>query len=387
MTALQFREDPQTLPFEPSKRLKAPARRGSSGWWPRAPWVILTSPCQAKHRLSRQLIIGALCLVSACAPAPSPSHGVTVTGTHTSPAHPTERGPSASVTGHLPLPGVIALEAATDGVWYIRSDRVGGWIGRATPSSLGDEVRVGPAPVAVASSGPAIYVAEGRPDETKQPRVDVVELLDPNTLKIRASAPLEGLITDMIVTGGMVWVTTADGTLHVFDGRDLSPLAETHFEGSGPSHLATWDGSVWVLTGEIDESGGQRTLLHRIARHSYAVGSTSTIPGTAGVSALSGGTTGWAATGSSAPGAGRIYRLDSAGSPTASFGVPTAAAMVALADSLWWASADGQVGMIRPSAANQLQPLRIGSGATDIVFSAGLIWVASDDLVTLRPSP
>lgn len=250
------------------------------------------------------------------------------------------------------------------------------------------EERAGPQPVALVATSAATYVLEGRPETNpNQPRVDVVERLDPATLKVTASVPVGALATDLAADGSSVWVVTVDGVLLGFDAQTLSPTARVQLQGDGPGRLEAGAGRVWVVNGSVDEAGKTAIRIHGIDTRSGQETVSLAVPGDTVTAVLTVGENVWIATGTEAAGVGRAFAIDTDGSVGDQFRVPTPVAISQEGDRLWWASLDGRIGAFAPGGTTAVAPLQVGSGAADLVLSAGLVWVASDELVALHSGP
>jgi hypothetical protein len=328
-------------------------------------------------------------LVAACAAPPTLSPAMTPTIVPTT--EPSATGgsgqpasPAGAVIAHLPLAGLLGLAPAPAGVWYVRSEATDGWIGRATITRSVQESKAGPAPVAVVASADALYLLEGQPTfASKRARTNVIERLDQVTLNVVASSPVSGLGTDLIIADDRVWVVTAQGDLHAYREPDLAPAGDVQLGGRGDARVAASEGYVWVLNGLVSESE-TTLLLHRVSVDNESV-FTARIDGRIGL-ALSAGESGvWVGTGSDTPGQGMLYPF-----ARESFGPPlTVPTPIALADSaglLWWASNDGRVGVSDGQVATPLNGMSAGTGAADVAISNGLVWVAEDTLVVIRPT-
>jgi hypothetical protein len=289
------------------------------------------------------------------------------------------------VVSRLHLAGVVALAPAPGGVWYLRAGSYGGRIGRSTLTSSLPESAVGPAPVALAETTDALFVLEGQPAQSgRQPRTNVIERLDPVTLRVEASSPVTGLGTDIGVAAGRAWVVTSDGVLHLYRLPDLKRAGDVALGGGGDARIAIGEGAVWVLDADVSQVA-TTLVLHRVDPDHPATFTTARLSGTT-VFALSAGPAGtWVGTGSASGGLGAAYRLSAAGfGPPVS--IPTPNAFAGGAASVWWASADGHVGSLGDTGEAPYEDLTVGTGATDIAISEGLIWVAADDLVAVRPT-
>jgi len=327
-------------------------------------------------------------LVAACAaPTPSPVMTPTVvptavpsaTGRTTQPA-----SPPGIVIAHLPIPGLLGLAPAPAGVWYVRSEATGGWVGRASTTSSLQESKAGPAPVAVVASAEALYVLEGQPMvSSERARTNVIERLDQATLKVVASSPVSGLGTDLVMAGGRVWVVTAEGHLYAYRERDLALTGDVQLGGGGDARVAASEGYVCVLDGLVSESE-TTLLLHRVNVADESV-FTARIDGRTGL-ALSAGASGvWVGTGSDTAGQGMLYPFagESFGPPLA---VPTPIALADTAGLVWWVSNDGRIGVSDGQAMTPVTGMSVGTGAADVAISDRLVWVAEDTLVVIRPT-
>lgn len=323
-------------------------------------------------------------VVAACALQPPPSSALATAA----PSASSSQDAVLAVRAEIPLDGLLALAPSRDGVWYLRALGGQAWIGEASVERSMQEERAGPQPVALAATSSAIYVLEGRPETNpNQPRVDVVERLDPATLKVTASVSVGALATDLAADGSTVWVVTVDGALLGFDTQTLSPTARVQLQGDGPSRLGVGAGRVWVVNGSVDEAGKTAIQIHGIDTRSGQETVSLTVPGDAVTAVLTVGEKVWVATGTGAAGLGRAFPIDTDGSVGDQFTVPTPVAISQEGDRLWWASLDGRVGAFAPDGTSAAAPLQVGSGAADLVLSSSLVWVASDDLIVLHSGP
>jgi hypothetical protein len=339
-------------------------------------------------------ILLAALLVAACGPLPSPSP-LPSPGSSLFSLSPAPSGPQASVlppptvTGHIALIRPFALEPADDGVWYLRGGEGSAKVGHATSSGHIREVDAGPAPLTLAAGTSAIFVLEGLPTlKPKQPRVNSVERLDPETLDVLSSAAIRGFPADLAVDKQTVWIVTTDGVLHGYDPLTLSLLQDIELTGNGPSQVTTTIEAIWVLNAEVGEDGSSVLLLHRIDREAPTRVNTYSIADASVVGVLTGGSFIWVgAGGSDLPGGeGRLYAFDRDGKAENVVRIPTPVGVTESNGWLWWATSDGTVGAVSVDGGRQRAPLKVGDGAADLVASESRLWVASDDLVILGDS-
>lgn len=328
----------------------------------------------------------AIVLLGACTPSASLT-SVSPSASASASSSPTSPIPSA-ISARIPLEGLVALEPASDGVWYLRVEGDEGRLGRATVAGIAQEAAAGPAPVAIAAEGNSLFVLEGRPElSPERPRTDVLERIDPRTLTVIASAAVGGLATDVATANGMVWVIRVDGVLLGFRSSDLSRTAQVSLIGRGPGRVATGFGRVWALNGQVDESGATHLFVHRIDPTALARPQMVEIKGGGSFGVLAIGRQVWAGSGSSAGGIGRLYPLTIEGVRTEPLTISTPNALAAADGWIWWASADGHVGAINEETLDRTPDLSIGTGATDVAISHGDVWVAGDDLAVLGRTP
>jgi outer membrane protein assembly factor BamB len=316
--------------------------------------------------------------------APTPAGTTNETGSE-SPASPSLL-PAAVIEQRIKLGDVFALAAASTGVWYLRGGEGRARVGRAEVTGSVAEADAGPLPVSLAASDQALYVLEGMPtQEIGGARTDVIERLDPHSLKVVASTPIPGLGTDVALAGGLVWVVTADGGLFAFDMTTVQQKRRVQLLGRGSAQLAGTADVIWILNGQIADDGSSQLLLHHL---NTAGGEPSTL--SIGASTASGtltvGQHVWVGGSGSEVGSGQgaLYRFALDSDEEEQFAAPRSIALAEANGWLWWATPSGEVAAQNEGGNAQRAVVTVGATATDMVASGGRLWVASDDLVILR---
>lgn len=117
-------------------------------------------------------------------------------------------------------------------------------------------------------AGGAVYAA-------RQGNGDVVKI-DPVTNRMASPTPLHGWVTDLVVGGGSVWVSTTPGGVYRLSEADLA-VQQTLSAGADPERIAFGGGALWVTdpnAGSVSRvaqiSGARQTLSGRGAQPATA---------------------------------------------------------------------------------------------------------------------
>lgn len=163
----------------------------------------------------------------------------------------------------------------------------------------------------------------------------------------------------------------------------LSWSVDEQLPNRGEAHVVVAADAVWVL-GEVITGSETLTRLTRFGIAKKAP-TTTEIAGEPALAVSSGSSGIWMASGSATPGSGmlRSLEVDHFGAPIS---LPSPIALVDVPSGVWWAAADGRVGLSDGQVASVAVPLNAGTGAADIAVSDSLVWVAEDSLVVIRPS-
>jgi hypothetical protein len=279
---------------------------------------------------------------------------------------------------------VTHLAAQGQSVWFVRIDAAGGHIGRV---SVGEdrpfEVRAGPAPTALAIGSAGVYVVEGVPDQTdpSDPRVNVLERLDPQTLEVIASAPLAGLPTDVAVSGETVWVAGTRGMLSAFDTVSLAVRPSTPLTGRGPASMAANGDRLYVVNGQTDPEPA--FLVHTVNTGNATLAGELVVPGSGSEALIAAATDLWIATPADS-GRGSLYRISPDGVADQPLTVARIASMTVASDALWWITTQGDVETLGLGTDAPSAPVTVGASGQAMAIAGEHIWVASDELILLH---
>jgi hypothetical protein len=290
------------------------------------------------------------------------------------------------VQSRLPSMPVIGLAPATDGrAWFIGRGSPGE-VGLLSPSGVVKRAPAGPAPVAVAAADGGVFVVEGRPDTgpANQARSDVLERLDPETMKVVATVRLPELVTAITAVPGSVWAIATDGTVTAYDAKTLAVVFTAHLAGAGAGSIASTGDNVWAAIGRVTDAGvGQ----YAVARFDAASRErTDMVVSGDGVSPLvvAAGGRAWLAYADGDV----VDRLAvSDGGDFVPIGqVAAPAGMVVIGETLWSAAIDGTVQMIDASSGVVLAVHPAAEGGGTAITSAGLVFVGLGDDVLVFPA-
>ena len=287
--------------------------------------------------------------------------------------------PPPSVVAHIALTGVVDIAPAADGVWYVRIDDSGGHVGLATTTGSVREAPTGPAPAAIAEGTDAVYVAEGTSESGNAMRTNVIERLDPQTLKVEAARAVMSP-TDVVISDRTVWVATTRTGL-VALGPDLTEVATVALAGSGPAHAAASADRIWVLNGQADPPVH---LLHAVSLRDRT-DTTVEIAGGGSFGALAVDGAGvWVGTLGAGAGLGHLVQVDRNLAPRTVATIPAPADLAIFGDRVWWIGVDGQVGTLDPTTGTVGGAIDIGTTGACLTASVDAVWACADDLVVLR---
>ena len=332
-------------------------------------------------------------LVTACNPVPSPSPATpnltsgTVAPSSVIPAtsspEVSSQGPAGKIAQTFAITATL-VAARGDEVWYIRQGNVGAVVGHIAPGSATPVERpAGPYPTGIAATPDAVFLLESVPDTGKHgdARTNVVERLDPTTLKVVATAPVPGLPTDILVADDLVWVAGVGGDLRSFEAATLRQVWTGTLRGEGSGDLGESPGSIWLLNGSVQDD---LFFVHRIDPAEPAHSMAFSVPGSGTTGALAVGERVWVSTPEDNARA-LIYPLTYDGTVGPSVSTPRPTKLAAGEGRLWWATQDGEVNRIDEQTLDRTLPISAGSFATDIAISDGRVWVAGEQLVKVMP--
>jgi len=291
--------------------------------------------------------------------------------------------PAARLLKRLPVAGITALAPSAGGVWYARSDGTHGWIGQIDSDGREAEQRVGPRPIAIATGGGSVYVAEAAGDDSTAARQNLVERIDPGSFKVLASASV-GSPTDLTVLGNSVWVVTSGGDALALSASDLRTRGSVSLQGSGPAHIASAGKMLWVVNAKTEPAG---YLLEQIDPVRVQQERTIPVEGGGTIAALAGGSLVWLATLGPVAGSGLLRSVDPDGSMSTPVLIGAPAGLVETDNRVWWASVDGRLGALDVRSLTTYSQVPVGTSGSALTVSSGLVWMAGDDLVLLQPSP
>lgn len=292
--------------------------------------------------------------------------------------------PPLGIQTTLPVTHVVALAPAANGAWYLASSGGAGTAGLLDARGVVRHAAVGPVPVAIAATDRALFVVEGVPDGTgdaRPPRSGVLERLDPTTLKVRATAKLDELTTDVAIAGGLAWTIDAAGTVIAHDEETLAATWTLHLDGTGEGSLAAADDALWVATGKVSDSGVGAYVIARVELAGDHATSTASLPGDGVGPSIAAGTRVWLAAAVD-PVYDWLYPIDTglvAETPTY---LPAPAGLEAGGGHLWWVSGDGSTGAIDEQTGARTPDLMLpGASGTSIAVSGPITYAAGGDAI------
>jgi ABC-type transport system substrate-binding protein len=105
-----------------------------------------------------------------------------------------------------------------------------------------------------------IVFADGAVYAARQGNGEIVKI-DPVTDRMAPPTPLHGWVTDLVVGGGSVWVSTTPGGVYRLSEADLA-LQQTILAGADPEQIAFGGRALWVT----DPSAGSVSRVAQISR-------------------------------------------------------------------------------------------------------------------------
>lgn len=322
---------------------------------------------------------------SSASPSPDASRQTSISPPAPSPQN-------LALEGRIKLEGLIALAPAGDGVWYIRGREGDAIVGHATATASTLEAPAGPAPVSLAAAAEGVLLLEGAPTlQGFTERVNVLELLDPATLAVKASVSVPGVPTGLAAEDASIWVVTAEGVVYRYAERSLHLVATVRTQGRGPGRVVVALGAVWIINTGADAGGAPALLVHRINPKTDTVEETTAVAKSNGIGVIGAGRTHvWVASGASdlPAGQGRLVRFSASGSSDLSVPAPIPIAVAEYEGSVWWLTGSGSLGAVSDDASTIASPLNVGVTGSDITTSGDRLWIASEDLLVFSaPTP
>lgn len=281
------------------------------------------------------------------------------------------------------------MDRANDGAWFTSQTPAGGSIGFLTASGVSRRAPAGPAPVAVAGSDSAVFVAEGVPDTgaAGQARVGLLERIDPDTLRVLASTRLANPADAVVHTAGLVWVIDDIGAVTVYDDRSLAKQTSIALGGRPPGSIAASSSAVWAVMGAVSDAGDGEYTLARIALSADHTVTMSTLPGVGIDPLATGGAESWLAI-AKEPGAYRLFLIDDGGNPAELAPIAAPAAIAAGDGLLWSVGVDGSVQVVEASSGASSPGFKPAEGSgSAIAVSGRTAFVASAGRVFVMAAP
>lgn len=355
--------------------------------------------------LACALLSGAVAL-GGCAPAPpptssasaasgSPSGAITAPPTLPKSSATVRPSPTAaalsrpSIRASFALPGVRSMTGATGGAWFVTQEPTGGSIGFLTADGVARRAPAGPAPVAIAASGSAVFVVEGVPEGSAagQARVGRLERIDAATLRVLADTRLADPADAVVHTPGLVWIVGAGGSVSAYDDQTLAEKQSFPLGGRPPGSLAASPSAIWVVVGAEGDNGAGEYILARISLSADHALTMSALPGVGIDPLLTAGTEIWLAV-AEHPGDYRLFLVDDGGKLT-ELGPISAPAAIAVGDGLLWSvGVDGSAEVVEASTGARSPSFKPAEGAGSAIAADGrTAFVASSGRVFVMTAP